>query len=706
MSALLEANSIPEESGVVLRLAGVIDEHFDVEQLTTFGGSFLVIDLGGVYRITSFGVREWIFALSKIKADYYCFINCRPAVMAQFNMVSGFAGHGKLLSFYAPYVCPECDHEQERLIDLRGDCPVVTSGDPEEIPCSNCGADSEFDDIPEAYFAYASAQDIGQLPPLVENLIDGEVTEVRGHLRVRKDVQGDVTALHLSGPINDRARLKRILDGVEGHVIILGSEITSVTQEGLEKFHPINHSAESVSLAGLSLPLAAELVRHQAFSKSKLLSVNITLQCHACNNRHGLSLDSRRLEAHAEGGPLLNCLKCQGRPKLDKDAEGQLQQAKELVASSYPEEVSSFFRIINRRKGSGVITLEDGQRQGQGDARTYSLQERIGTGGMAEIFLAKQTGAQGFEKQVVVKRILPNFAANALFIDMFRQEALLAAHITHSNVVQIYDLGRVEEQYCIIMEYVKGQNLRELINSTLRKSMEIPIGVVCRILSDICAGLHAAHTCQDPKGRPLGIVHRDVSPANVLVSDEGISKLTDFGVAKAFESVSLTQPGELKGKLLYLAPEQVVFPDSAASVQSDLFALGLVFYETLTGRHPFRRSTKYASLSAIVAGEYQSALSQRPDLPPELEQILTKALSKAPEDRYQSANELRAALDKAATELKLFSTTGQLADWIESMREVADVQGDSAVDGHGLEESEATSLTALNSAGGSQGRSQ
>jgi len=659
-----------DESGVVLRLSGVLDETFDHSQLTSFSGSVLVLDMAEVTRITSFGVREWINALRNIKANFYCFINCRPSILAQFNMVASFGGEGVLVSFYAPYVCPECDHEEDRLIDLRRDYAVAVADEPGPIKCSSCGAESEFDEIPEAYFSYVASRPAPSVPPMVERLIDGELTDVKNVLRIKKEVDGEITALYLSGPINKKARLKRALDGIEGHVVILGSGITEAQPEGLDHFTNLVQVAKSIAVADVPLNIAIDIKKHPNFANTTILSARAVLQCARCGTRQNTTIDRQRLRAYRSGEiSLFDCDKCQGKPELDEASNAAVAAAEGLISDASDEQVNAYYRLLQNRSTSGVITLGGEEQSAR---RAYHLERRIGVGGMAEIYLARHKGTQGFQKQVVLKRILPSYASNAVFVEMFLQEARLAAQILHPNVVQIFDLGHLDDQFCIVMEYVKGRNLRELINSTQRKGALMPAPIACRIVSDVCAGLHAAHVCVDHDGKPLGVVHRDISPANVLISDEGAVKLTDFGVAKAYESVSLTQPGELKGKLMYLAPEQVLFPNSPATVQTDIFAVGILFYECLTNLHPFRRSTKYASLSAMVSSEAPDVNTIRGDLPPEIARVLEKALSKNPEVRHRSADELRNELDLAVASLSMVTATSQIYAWMQSLDQMED----------------------------------
>src|SRR5688572_29826451 len=215
----------------------------------------------------------------------------------------------------------------------------------------------------------------------------------------------------------------------------------------------------------------------------------------------------------------------------------------------------------------------------------YELIQRLAVGGMAELYLARCTGIEGFEKLVAVKRILPQYACNEEFVSMFLDEARLAATLQHANIAQVYDIGQTEHGLFFTMEFVRGADARELLKSAMRSGDDIPLDRALTIISGAAAGLHAAHEKRGVDGEPLGIVHRDVSPANVLVSFDGCVKVIDFGVAKATRQQSQTRVGTLKGKIAYMAPEQCL--GEPVDRRCDVFALGIVLYELTCGQWLF-----------------------------------------------------------------------------------------------------------------------
>ncbi|MBL8924542.1 MAG: serine/threonine protein kinase [Myxococcaceae bacterium] len=273
----------------------------------------------------------------------------------------------------------------------------------------------------------------------------------------------------------------------------------------------------------------------------------------------------------------------------------------------------------------------------------YYLVSKLAEGGMAEIFLAKQVGVEGFEKNVVVKRMLAHLSTVGDFVSMFLDEARLASRLAHPNVVQVLDLGFEEGCYFIAMEYLAGEDFSTVIRSAAKQRAWVPLNIALKVLADAATGLHYAHEFTDAKGQPLNVVHRDVSPSNILVTYSGQVKVLDFGIAKAESRVTNTTAGVVKGKYQYMAPEQA--QSLPIDRRADVYSLGVCMYEALCNARPFARDTDLAILNAVLKNEYRPARQLRPDLPVELEQILVKALAREPADRFQSAGEFAAALE-------------------------------------------------------------
>lgn len=276
----------------------------------------------------------------------------------------------------------------------------------------------------------------------------------------------------------------------------------------------------------------------------------------------------------------------------------------------------------------------------------YLLLEKLAAGGMAEVYLAKSAGANGVAKFVAIKRILPQFSANQEFIDMFHEEAKVSVNLNHSNVVSIYDFGTEKGQFFIVMEFVEGRNLRQIINELKKYNRSIKIEEAVYIVKEAAAGLDHAHRCVDQNtGRPLNITHRDMSPQNIMVSFEGEAKVIDFGIAKKSEpNGEETKAGTLKGKFAYMSPEQAEAEE--VDPRTDVFALGIILWELLANDRLFTGSNENAILRKVRECQTPAIRKINPLVPAELERIVTKALAKDKNVRYQTAANLQKDLNR------------------------------------------------------------
>lgn len=272
------------------------------------------------------------------------------------------------------------------------------------------------------------------------------------------------------------------------------------------------------------------------------------------------------------------------------------------------------------------------------------LVEKIATGGMGEVFKAKQVGTQGFEKTVAVKRVLPHFATREDFSQLFKQEMWLAAKLQHSNIAQVFSNGEFADYLYLVMEYVQGKTLAEIISlCSLRKEF-FDASHCCYIVSEAAKGLHYAHTLRDEEtGAPLNIVHRDVTPQNIMCSGNGEVKVLDFGIARVMDHISeLSRIGDVKGKMQYVSPEQL--EGKRASAQSDVFSLGVTLFELLTLRPLFLDESPYLTINNVLTMEVPPLVKFRGDVPQGLDTILRKALAKDPSERYRNAEDFHLAL--------------------------------------------------------------
>ena len=294
----------------------------------------------------------------------------------------------------------------------------------------------------------------------------------------------------------------------------------------------------------------------------------------------------------------------------------------------------------------------------------YELLEPMATGGMAELYLARSRRTAGFEKLVVLKRILSHYARDAEFIEMFLNEARLAASLDHPNLVGVMDFGEANGDYFLTMEYVHGADLNRLLGAA-EAARRMPLEVALSIVCGICAGLHYAHDKAGSDGLPLRLVHRDVSPSNVLVSYEGSVKVTDFGIATATARTRATQAGTLKGKCGYMSPEQC--KGDPVDRRSDVFALGIVLYETTLLRRAYAAENEYAVMNKIVTGAIEPPSQVRQSYPAELEAIVMRALALEPADRFPTAQALQQALEAFALRYRLRLSPLVVAEWMKKV---------------------------------------
>jgi serine/threonine protein kinase len=269
----------------------------------------------------------------------------------------------------------------------------------------------------------------------------------------------------------------------------------------------------------------------------------------------------------------------------------------------------------------------------------YRVVEKLESGGMAEVFLAESEGLQGFRKQVAIKRVLPHLSEKKKFISMFLDEARLSAQLSHSNCVQVFDIGVGDNAYFIVMEYVDGANLKAVAESLKKVGQPFPVPAACFLAIEICKGLAYAHDLKDPStGVAMNIVHRDMSPPNVLLTKFGEVKIVDFGLAKANSQLEKSEPGIIKGKFSYLSPEAAMGQDVDA--RTDIFAVGIILWELLAAQRLFLGETDFQTVKKVQQAQIPPISSINRNVPPELEKIINRALARDPTQRYTNARDL------------------------------------------------------------------
>ncbi len=290
----------------------------------------------------------------------------------------------------------------------------------------------------------------------------------------------------------------------------------------------------------------------------------------------------------------------------------------------------------------------------------YSLHAQLAGGGMATVYLARLNGAVGFGRTVAIKRLHPHLAKDPEFVTMFLDEARLSARIQHPNVVPTLDVVATDGELFLVLEYVKGETLAVVNRAMARQKAQIPVQIVASLVVGMLNGLDAAHEARDERNTPLEMVHRDVSPQNVMVGVDGVARLLDFGIAKAASRLGNTREGQLKGKIAYMAPEQLM---GQVSRQTDIYAAGVVMWVELTGRRLFYAETEVHTMSLVQKGDIPRPSSLHPAVPPGLDAIAMKALAKLPEHRFQTAHEMASAIE-SVTEL---TSPNRVAEWLKGV---------------------------------------
>jgi len=623
-----------------LRLSGRVDDRFLGETVGSIDAP-AAIDLSGVLAISSYGVRRFSALMQHVgRAGPVYLLDCPPCIVDQLNLVHGFAGSAEVLSARALFSC-DCGNEEERTVDVLSEGARIRSGQSPETRCGRCGLEMRLvEDDSFRFVATCGARklDARVRAALLELGLYAAIALEDRPLSVHKIVEGADVGLKLEGAIGSRTRLERIAEDEGLVVMLLGGLL--VRAEGAESFArlltALTARARELILVDVPPQLAGLFVSGAlSIGNAKVDSLLVPVRCGECAE---LALTTMRLH---EADEVLRCPRCGERA----EPIGALA-AESLRAAGPPSEEARL--LLERVEGlfsQAAIEARLVGRAPDQDPGGADLPEQIGgykilrplsAGGMAEVLLATRQSLGGVEKLVALKCFRRElFQAAPGAIAMFLAEARLAAQLSHPNVVQIFDVGETDGDLYMAMEYVDGRDLRELVDL----GRPTPAHVVAHIGLEIARALGYLHGAHDLRGRELKIVHRDVSPQNVLIDRSGRIVLIDFGVALSGEGELQKRRRKVAGNLAYMSPEQCY--GEPLDGRSDLFSLGVVLWELLMAAPLFRREDTNETRDALL----RSVIPRLENVPRPLDTLVMSLLSRDREYRPASADEVAKALD-------------------------------------------------------------
>jgi len=659
-----------------VRISGVIDETFPLTSGTPDLTGIVILDLGAVDRISSFGVRKWIEFVSRLPqgAISMYVVYAPPVVVDQLNMVEGFSGVSRVLTVLAPYTCKTCSEDRLRAVNLMDEAQVISENRAPEHNCPVCSNPLEFADLPSEFFGYMRRQNMGTVDPVVMRYlrltIAAEPLDLPSHLKV---VQDDITYITLASVIRGDLNVRRLASGLEGRVAFDFSHVAKVELEGVLKLEQVlETSAKGAQTVLCRVPpsVLSPLAKSGKPLPAKVHSLWLPYECQNCGQLHHQRQHAAtflQLLKQNEGQER-PCVVCGGASRLASIPNLPQFLARVPLTDRPLEDIEALEAkattqfLFGQANAEPVASAGNTDISGNHGGSKLQIIRRLGQGGMAEVFLAKQVGVKGFEKFLVMKKILQQFAENPEFVDMLFAEARANARLTHPNVVQTFDVGVTEGVAYILMEYVRGPDLKRLINELRRKGLALPMEHALRIVAETAAGLHYAHSYVDPAGNAHPVVHRDVSPHNILISLDGAVKLSDFGIAKV-QGEDHTQAGVLKGKISYISPEAAA--GRPLDARNDVFALGVVLFELLTAQLPFRRDHDAATLNAIVREPAPVPSQLKPSIPQDVSDLILRALVKDPARRTPSAAAMREEIEAVMAHHRLNSSPAAVAQFFK-----------------------------------------
>ncbi|MDQ3335002.1 MAG: serine/threonine protein kinase [Myxococcota bacterium] len=657
---------------------GLVDERFmgfgDLGSIKT-----AVIDVSGMTRMTSFGVRQWLRAmdaLPKTITDAYL-LACPTFFVYQLNMVLNFGGSAKVITVVAPYTCMSCGVESSEAIDVISEHASLVQGQVAEKECRRCAGKLELDETAESYFAFVSKYGASTLGPGAAQMLAASglytarlVTEndIEKPPKIIKLVHGNVTYFRISGTIGSTFRSRPFLVGAEGEIVIDLADVERFDPAGTKEWRRLLKSLSTQVPCVTLVDIGESFLVNagDSLTGAKNIAVPSVLLSYGCIDCFRTSFESVSTTWPIELGSQI-CTACGGRTGSKTPSDLLAPLAK--IATKVPPESA---RVIAHREEILSRAMIDASVAQAGERATpaigaddtilgkYKIVRRLSAGGMAEVFLAKQVGIGGFEKPVALKRIQRKLLDNRQqAVELFLNEAKIAGRLVHPNIVQVLDVGEVDGALYLAMEYVHGKDVNDMLKKLYNARLIMPMAQALHVVREVAQALHHAYWSSDMTGKRLSVVHRDVSPANIIVGFDGTVKLIDFGVAMS--AVTDHQKKIVVGKWLYMAPEAT--SDQQLDHRSDLFSLGVVLYLLCTGYMPFTGRDPKEIVKKMRGSQYKP-LHEIVSVPERLSVLVSRLLAPNPDDRPQRGNEVVSELTEIARQNGFESTTAQLSELV------------------------------------------
>ncbi|CAN5687938.1 hypothetical protein BH11MYX1_BH11MYX1_01420 [soil metagenome] len=682
---------VPFRDAALVHVSGLVDENFAGFGIFGATTKTVVINVTGMTRMTSFGVRQWLKsmdALPKTIADIYL-LGCPTFFVDQLNMVLNFGGVGQVLSVFAPYMCPSCGVEAGELIDVLAERAALAKGVVPTMQCQRCGGTLEFDETPESYFSFVTkyAASMIQAPVAemlaAQNLYIATIdTATEKPPKIIKLVHGSVTYFRIIGSIGSMFRARPFLVGAEGEVVIDLAEVDRFDPLGQREWRRLLKSlagqVPSVTLVDVNNSFLAVAADSLAIARNiAIWSVLIEYSCIDCKRT---SQESHLLEG--KSWPLQFpdqvCSRCGGTTthQLQSNILAPLQKASTATPAASAKLIVQRAEILSRALTDANVAQAGDNASASLNADDtilgkYKIVRLLSSGGMAEVFLAKQVGIGGFEKPVALKRIQRQLLESRhLAIDMFLNEAKIAGRLMHPNIVQVLDVGEVNGALYLAMEYVRGKDLREVIKRLRALGEAMSLGDACFVVHEVAQALHHAYWSQDIAGQRLSVVHRDVSPHNIMLGFDGSVRLLDFGVAMS----SVTEQANMVvGKWMYMSPEHT--SNQAIDHRSDLFSLGVIFYLMCCGQMPFTGADPKEIVRKTRAGQYVPLEQLVPQIPPPISQLIASMLAPDPTNRPQTGREIAVAIAEIVRTFDLNRSSIDISQFLARLFPADDIEG-------------------------------